>query len=129
MGVVDIEHPSSALGDHTAFDVFISYSRSDGTPGALAIETKLTEPFSQKAYPWDTYVATEAFRTGTWNTSDTRKLGDLRWSQLWRNHLLCVAVALDNPDVGDVRMLVLHHRESLRVRTKRPGLSTPLDQA
>jgi len=38
------------LNDHTAFDAFVEYERPDGGPGFAGIETKLTEPFSQKRY-------------------------------------------------------------------------------
>lgn len=38
------------LGDATAFDAFVEYSTVDGRNGFCGIETKLTEPFSQREY-------------------------------------------------------------------------------
>ena len=46
---------SEYLSDKTAFDAFIEYDASDGKPGFIAIETKLTEPFSQTVYDGDKY--------------------------------------------------------------------------
>ena len=74
---VEVERNSSALGDGTAFDAFVTYLRPDGTPGCVAIETKLTEPFSQKAYDWPTYIAHESFTPDVWATDDPALLGDL----------------------------------------------------
>ncbi len=36
------------LDDNTSFDAFIEYRDTDGGLGFVAIETKLTEPFSQR---------------------------------------------------------------------------------
>lgn len=50
VGSVWIEHSPSPkseyLGDATAFDAFVIYDGLDGMPTFLAIETKLSEPFS-----------------------------------------------------------------------------------
>lgn len=105
----EIEHQSAALGDRTAFDALVRYRHHDGQPGLLAIETKLTEDFTQKAYQWDHYLQHPAFDRAVWNTDDTTRLGDLRWSQLWRNHLLARAEAAAHPEYGDGRVLVVHH--------------------
>jgi hypothetical protein len=106
---VELERNSTALGDGTAFDAFATYVRTDGTPGCIAIETKLTEPFSQKAYDWPTYIAHDAFTPGVWGTDDPALLGDLRWSQLFRNHLLAEAESRAFPEVGTPTVLVVHH--------------------
>jgi hypothetical protein len=84
---VEIEHHSDAITDKTAFD---AYALRSGA-GNVAIETKLTEPFSQTSYDWDWYLRTCAAATDRWVTDDPTQLGNLRWSQLWRNHLLTVA--------------------------------------
>lgn len=107
---IEIERLSSALGDHTAFDAFARCERPDGTAACIAIETKLTEPFSQQAYPWERYVAHSAFDSAVWATSDVAVLGDARWSQLWRNHLLARAESAACGDVGLATVLVVHHR-------------------
>lgn len=105
---IEIERLSGALGDRTAFDAFATYHRPDGTSACLAIETKLTEPFSQQAYDWARYRNHAAFVDDVWNTSDVVRLGDLRWAQLWRNHLL--GLAESNAELlGPVSVLVVHH--------------------
>ncbi|MFM8303197.1 MAG: PGN_0703 family putative restriction endonuclease, partial [Actinomycetota bacterium] len=108
----DIERPSDALGDRTAFDVYFEYRRNDGTTACIAIETKLSEPFSQKAYDWNHYLGSPGFDPAVWTTADPGALGNLRWSQLWRNHLLARAESarrgFDEPTV-----LVVHHPQDL----------------
>ncbi len=84
---IELEHHSDAIRDRTAFDAYAL--RADA--GAVAIETKLTEPFSQQQYDWHRYLRTCAAATGRWNTTDPSVLGNRKWSQLWRNHLLAVA--------------------------------------
>jgi hypothetical protein len=105
---IEIERLSTALGDRTAFDAFVTYLRPNGKPGCIAIETKLTEKFSQEIYDWEHYLEQAAFATDVWKTSDPTLLGDLRWSQLWRNHLLGRAESTDK-NLGPVSMLVVHH--------------------
>lgn len=91
---VEIEHHSDAITDRTAFDAYAFRSGA----GDVAIETKLTEPFSRDRYDWNCYLRTCAAATGRWTTDDPELLGDLRWSQLWRNHLLAVAEHLRSVD-------------------------------
>jgi hypothetical protein len=105
---IDVERLSTALGDRTAFDAFATYRRPDGTDACLAIETKLTEPFSQQAYDWERYTGHAAFSPDVWDTTDTVLLGDLRWAQLWRNHLLGIAES-NAEQLGPVTVLVVHH--------------------
>jgi hypothetical protein len=61
---IEIERLSDALGDRTAFDAFVTYRRPDGAHACVAVETKLTEPFSQQAYDWTRYVAHGVRRDG-----------------------------------------------------------------
>jgi hypothetical protein len=84
---IEIEHHSDTIPDRTAFDAYASRR----VAGDVAIETKLTEPFSQQQYDWHWYLRTCAAATGRWNTTDPSVLGNRKWSQLWRNHLLAVA--------------------------------------
>lgn len=105
---VEIERLSDALGDHNAFDAFATYRRPDGSTGCIAIETKLTEPFSQQSYDWAEYLDHDAFSRSIWNTDDAEQLGDRRWSQLFRNHLLGVAETAAH-QLGPVTLLVVHH--------------------
>ncbi|GIU86697.1 MAG: hypothetical protein KatS3mg009_1212 [Acidimicrobiia bacterium] len=106
---IEMERLSDALGDRTAFDVFVTYERSGGGNGCVAIETKLTEPFSQRAYDWKRYLSHTAFGTDVWATSDASRLGDPRWSQLWRNHLLARAECARAPELGTATLMVVHH--------------------
>lgn len=108
----EIERPSDALGDRTAFDVYFEYRRSDGTTACIAVETKLTEKFSQRAYDWDHYLASPGFDSAVWTTADPSTLGNLRWSQLWRNHLLARAESTRYRH-GEPTVLVVHHPQDL----------------
>ncbi|MCC5952039.1 MAG: hypothetical protein JJU45_08075 [Acidimicrobiia bacterium] len=105
---LEIERLSDALGDHTAFDAFATFVRTDGSTGCVAIETKLTEPFSTEDYDWDKYLQHAAFDPADWTTKDPAVLGDRRWSQLWRNHLLARAEA-KALTLGTTTVLVVHH--------------------
>lgn len=118
---IELERLSTALGDRTAFDAFATYRRPDSTAACVAIETKLTEPFSQDAYDWGAYVAHPAFDSGVWNTTDTATLGDRRWSQLWRNHLLARAESTAHPKLGPSTVLIVHHPLDPHCRTNVDG--------
>lgn len=124
---VEIERLSDALGDRTAFDAFATYLRPGGTTGCIAIETKLTEPFSQKAYNWDYYRDHGAFDAEVWTTSDTATLGDRRWSQLWRNHLLARAesAAKSPPRTGDCAGRSPPRGSALRRQRRRLSRAAP----
>jgi hypothetical protein len=106
---VEVERLSDALGDKTAFDAFATYRRPGGSSGSIAIETKLSEPFSQKAYEWARYVAHPAFDPTVFVTDDVTTLGDRRWSQLWRNHMLALAESKREPRFGRPHVFVIHH--------------------
>ena len=80
--------PGLHLHDRTAFDAIVRYVTGDGRPAFLGIETKYTEPFSQRKYCSDRYVElTEdpeaGFREDAW-----RHLQSPATNQLWRNALL-----------------------------------------
>jgi hypothetical protein len=108
---IEIERLSNALGDHTAFDAFATYTRPDGDPACLTIETKLTEPFSQQSYDWTKYTAHAAYSREIWATDNPAEIGNPRWSQLFRNHLLAVAESAAHPQLGAPTVLVVHHPE------------------
>jgi hypothetical protein len=108
---IKIERLSNALGDRTAFDAFATYTRPDGHPACLAIETKLTEPFSQQCYDWAKYTGNAAFTREIWATDAPGEIGNPKWSQLFRNHLLAVAECAANPELGIPTVLVVHHPE------------------
>jgi hypothetical protein len=106
---IEIERLSDALGDRTAFDAFVTYRRPDGAHACVVVETKLTEPFSQQSYDWTRYVAHTAFDATVWTTAEPNVLGDGRWSQLWRNHLLARAESAACDGLGPATLLVVHH--------------------
>jgi hypothetical protein len=108
---IEMEKLSDALGDKTAFDAFVRYQRQNGSPGFVAVETKLTELFSQTAYDWAKYLAHPLYRTDAFVTSDPAQLGDPKWSQLWRNHMLALAESARNPELGTPSVLVVHHSD------------------
>lgn|GEM_PF-5508699 len=63
------------LGDRTAFDAFVEYRTAEGALCALGIETKLTEPFSQKVYDGEPYLRLSTTYRG--QTRDSLRGG--RW--------------------------------------------------
>lgn len=85
--------PSEYLDDKTAFDAFVSYERPDGKLGFLGIETKLTEPFTQKHFDSPEYRKWVEKPYSPWPSEAWDKLGPIEHNQLWRGHLLAVAMA------------------------------------
>lgn len=101
---VIVEHepaPRSAfLGDATSFDAFIEVENADGELGFIAIETKLTEPFSQNRYPISEgsgYRRWIDHERSLWRARSTASLEALNVNQLFRDHALALA-ALCQPD-------------------------------
>lgn len=85
--------PETHLDDNTAFDAYVEYRRLDGKMGFFAIETKLTEPFSQKKYSYRKGYRRWQDKPGWWWRPDPEKnFSDQRFNQLWRNHLLAFAM-------------------------------------
>lgn len=80
------------LGDHTAFDAFVEYELEDGDLGLIAVETKLTEPFSPKEYPAKRYADWFARDDGWWIPGSETDFPNPQINQLWRDHLLAFAV-------------------------------------
>lgn len=80
------------LGDRTAFDAVVFYERADG-PAFMGIETKYTEPFSQKEYTSHRYD--EVARGCGWFADPDQAIQRLTAkgsNQLWRNLLLAAAL-------------------------------------
>jgi hypothetical protein len=80
------------LDDRTAFDAFVEFVRSDGTNSFVGIETKLTEPFSQKHYDTPAYRRWSEREYSPWPKKAWPYLADIRHNQLWRDHLLTLAM-------------------------------------
>jgi hypothetical protein len=109
---VRIEHaPSPAeeyLADRTSFDAFIVYDGPVGR-GFVGIETKLTEPFSQKSYDRPEYRRWMR-PGGPWREEASARVADIAHNQLWRDHLLAVALR-DHPRSSFVegRLVLVRH--------------------
>ena len=106
------EPKSEYLNDRTAFDAFASYERPDGQLGFLGIETKLTEPFSQKRYDSPAYRRWVELQDSPWPRESWGRLADTEHNQLWRDHLLAVAM-LRHPEspYASGRFALVRHPE------------------
>ncbi len=98
------------LGDGTAFDAYIEYSTTGGQRCALGVETKLTEPFSPKVYDGQHYRRWMRGADSPWRAEAWDRVQARGHNQLWRDHLLAVALR-DHPQrrIDGSRLLVLHH--------------------
>ena len=109
------DHP---LRDRTAFDAMVWYRSRTGTRGLLGVETKYTEPFSQKEYDRPKYRRlTDHPSSGFWPGAADRLKGR-RTNQLWRNALLALGLR-EGPDFDEGYVVVVHCEGD-------PGLSNPL---
>lgn len=80
------------LDDRTAFDAFVEFVCPDGSNGFVGIETKLTEPFSQKHYDGPAYRQWTELSSSPWPQESWSSVDDINHNQLWRDHLLAVAL-------------------------------------
>ncbi|WP_426571321.1 PGN_0703 family putative restriction endonuclease [Aquihabitans sp. McL0605] len=88
--------PSQHLQDRTAFDAIVFYERADG-PAFVGVETKYTEPFSQREYgPTDSYRRATA-DCGWFHDplSAPDRLKAARSNQLWRNVMLAASLEIN----------------------------------
>ena len=104
------------LQDATSFDVAVRYLMRDGRPALAAIETKLTEPFSQRTYGLgdrhtDRYRAV-ATASQVWRDPTTETLTDKQWNQIWRNHLLVESIRQSEPGLLGYA-IVVHHPDDM----------------
>ncbi|MDP2310590.1 MAG: hypothetical protein Q8P18_31515 [Pseudomonadota bacterium] len=118
---VHVEHaPEPAaehLADRTAFDVFLEVDDARGAPGFIGIEAKLTEPFSQKRYDTPAYRRWSEDPAGPWLPSARDALPRVEHNQLWRDHLLAVAMlGHTTSPYTHGRLVVLHHPSDPRCR-------------
>ena len=107
------------LDDATSFDAFVKVRRADdGALGFLAIETKLTEPFSQKEYSLDHRPAYGRMVEGhdaPWTAEGREQVTDHRWNQLWRNHMLTVSLVENEGSPYEFGVpVVVHHPLDVR---------------
>ena len=117
---------SEYLDDRTSFDAFIAYRCSDGN-GFVGIETKLTEPFSQKHCDGSAY---RRWMTpgGPWLDPVSTEAAAIAHNQLWRDHLLAVALR-DHPRSLYVKghLMLVHHPEDERCQRVTAGYRQLLD--
>jgi hypothetical protein len=103
---------SEYLDDGTAFDAYIEYRSKDGRLCALGIETKLTEPFSQREYDRDAYRRWMGSPDSPWRADAERSVQIIAHNQLWRDHLLAVAMKGHAASQHAIaRLLVVRHPE------------------
>jgi hypothetical protein len=98
------------LGDRTAFDAWIEYSRGD-RHGFIGIETKLTETFSPKEYAFAPRYSRWLTEPGWWWQSGAEQhFKNPQFNQMWRNHLLAFAM-LNQPTkrYQEAFCAVIHH--------------------
>lgn len=109
------EPATAYLGDRTAFDAFIEYRTPDHRLHALGIETKLTESFSAKVYDREEYRRWMRVPNRPWLPDADARVEAVEHNQLWRDHLLAVAIRhqVGSP-YATSRLLVVHHPEDRR---------------
>jgi hypothetical protein len=117
--------PGARLGDRTAFDAVVLYETADEA-AFCGVETKYTEPFSQKVYePADANKYLEVTHESGWFADPGTAIGSLQRpasNQLWRNTMLAarldqhrshgrgslaVVSLSDDPGVDKARDIVL----------------------
>jgi hypothetical protein len=79
------------LGDRTAFDAFVIYRTSGEVRAFVGIETKYTEPFSQKEYDSHIYREVTA-STGVFKQGAGEVLVGRATNQLWRMAMLAASM-------------------------------------
>jgi hypothetical protein len=104
------EPASEYLADRTAFDAFIEYRRPDGKLGCLGVETKLSEPFSRKRYDGPSYRRWMQSPGSPFCPEAHTMVDDRRHNQLWRDHLLAIAMR-DHPcsPYAESSLLLVRH--------------------
>ena len=103
--------PAEYLDDKTAFDAFVEYRRPDGKLAFIGIETKLAEPFSPTKHDRPQYRNLMTPES-PWLLDSKSREGLLANNQLWRNHLLAVAM-LRHPqsEYASGQVMLVRHPE------------------
>ena len=84
--------PEEYLNDRTAFDAYFEYIAKDSGRGVIGVEVKFTEAFSQKVYDTPHYRRLSETPGSPWMRESWDLLSDIRWNQLWRDHLLAYSI-------------------------------------
>lgn len=104
------------LDDRTAFDAVIEYEAVDGQRGFIGVETKLTEPFSEKVYDGEGYrrwMTPDA----PWRTDAASQVSAIAHNQLWRDHLLAWSLLRHSgSEYEHGRLIVVYHGEDQDTR-------------
>lgn len=116
------DHP---LGDRTAFDAFVKYRTRTGDRGFLGVETKYTEPFSQKEYASDIYRKITESPASGFRKGAVSRLKGVETNQLWRNALLAVSVR-SSGSYAIGHFLVMAPEGDAEVRKALDGISAEL---
>jgi hypothetical protein len=112
---------SDYLSDRTAFDAFVEYERVRGGLGFFGIETKLTEPFSQREYDGAAYRRWLVVSGAPWRNDAADVLHRKEHNQLWRNHLLAFALRHRSPDHTFGALAVVGHPEDVELENAIQG--------
>lgn len=119
---IKIEHPpqwKNPLGDRTSFDVFISYQNQSDEKGIIGIEVKYTEGGYSPTKTEKTMIAdlssiyyqvTE--KSKLYKKEKVEKLKENSYRQIWRNHLLAYAFAVEN-NFKKYTSLTIYHEGNL----------------
>lgn len=122
LAVVQLEDTPSDqtahLNDNTSFDATCRFVDAEGRPGMVAMETKLTEPFSPadaKKRPEREIYRDHAVRSKLYLDPAAPEFAGSQLWQLWRNHLLLESVCRDiGFEIPFRQAWVIHHQDDQR---------------
>jgi hypothetical protein len=98
------------LNDRTAFDAYFEYNNFNGKRGFIGVEVKYTEPFSQQQYDSPAYRKWSNNTGSPWKAESYAQLPDIRWNQLWRDHLLAISMlARENSPFAEGKLVLVRH--------------------
>ena len=105
------------LNDRTAFDAYIYYTRPDGKGAFVGVETKLSEPFTGKVYANPSYWEWTRRPGSPWPQESWPRLLEPGFNQLWRDHLLAVALKGASPlGFSAGRLMLVYHPEDAHIQ-------------
>jgi hypothetical protein len=123
------EPKSEYLNDGTSFDAFFEYLTVNEEKGFIGIETKLTEPFTQtEKYDKAAYRSWMESDNSPWKPDAWDEVSSLKHNQLWRDHLLAIAMInhknslynsglfmlIRHPEDDSCSQVVTHYRKLLK---------------
>lgn len=108
------------LHDRTAFDAFVAYKDSSGQSCLLAIETKYTEPFSQKEHDSQLYRQVTA-GSGYFREGASERLIGRATNQMWRMTMLGASM-MNRGDFESGTVAVMSLADDRRARAAVDGV-------